>query len=151
MATQASIVAFDGAATPVTHTFDGAGSSYDAVLGYIAEWREILATVPEYAQIKLTAKKRMLKNRVWRVEFQVSVPVMESVSGVNSSGYTAAAKVAYPNNVALVCYFSERATPIERRLARQLLINIVNGVATSVVPVVTGNVTQLIDSNIFPT
>lgn len=76
------------------------------------------------------------------------VPVMETISNQNAAGYTAAPKVAYVNQVSFIAYFSERATPAERRLARQILVNISNNVSASVAAAVTGPASELIDSNI---
>lgn len=151
MSAQTDIIAFDGAGTPISHTFTAAGvSQLDASGAMTAEYRELLAAAPVYAQPRVVLSKRKLKSGVYRLSVQVTVPVMESVSGQNAAGYTAAAKVAYENTASVVCYFHERATTTERRTARQLAINIANGIATSVTPVTTGNTTQLIDTNVFP-
>lgn len=148
MSAQASIIAFDGAATPVTHTFTAAGVSTNLVDGIVAEWREILASVPTYAQAKIRTTQKQLKSGIWRLVLSVMVPVMESVSGQNAAGYTAAPKVAYTNTCSLVCFFHERATTAERRLARQLLVNISNNISTSVAAATTGPASELVDSNI---
>lgn len=148
MSSQANIIAFDGAATPVSHTFTPSGAVVDSVNGYVASWREIIAALPTYAQAKVETTQKQLKSGVWRVSLTVSVPVMESVSGQNAAGYTASPKVAYTNTVSMVGYFHERATPAERRLARQLLVNIGNNISTTVAAAVTGPASELIDSNI---
>lgn len=148
MSAQANIVAFDGASTPVSHTFQPAGQTKDPVNGIVAEWREIIATVPTYAQANLKTSQKLLKSGVWRVAVQVNVPVMESVSGQNASGYTAAPKVAYVNSCSFVCYFHERATTAERRLARQLLVNVMNNITTTVAAATTGAASELVDSNV---
>lgn len=148
MSAQANIVAFDGAATPASHTFIPLGSFQDAKLGNLARWRELLASVPLYANARVTTFDKALKSGVSREEIRVEVPVMESVSGVNAAGYTAAPKVAYINQVSLVAYFDARATPAERRLARQLLVNISNNISTSVVAAVAGVASELVDSGI---
>lgn len=151
MSAQANIIAFDGAATPVTHTFLPISSAAQASNGeLIAEWREGVVSLPVYAQISVTQQERKLPNGIYRVATTVKVPVMESVAGQNSAGYTAAPKVAYVNNVSVVGYFHERSTIADRRLARQLCINIGGGVATSVVPVTTGPVPELMDQLIIP-
>lgn len=150
MSAQANIVAFDGAATPVTHTLVPISSAADPKDGsLVATWREGLTTVPVYAQIKCEQKQQQLKSGVWRVSTTVAVPVMESVSGQNSAGYTAAPKVAYINTIVVTGYFDQRATIAERRLARQLALNIAGNISTSVAPVTTGSVPELIDQNIL--
>ena len=70
---------------------------------------------------------------------------METVSGQNSSGYTAPPKVAYTDTVDVIGYYSERGTPAGRRLARQLGVNIMGNISTSVAPVVTGPAPELFD------
>lgn len=146
MSAQANIVAFDGAATPVSHTLVPADASRDASSGeLIAEWREALTTVPVYAQVRAKTTCKRLASGVYRVATIVEVPVMESVSGQNAAGYTAAPKVAYTNTVQVVGYFHERSTVAERRLARQLAVNIAGSVSTSVTPVTTGVVPELMD------
>lgn len=150
MSQQANIVAFDGAAVPVTHTFVPVGASSGGQGGELtAMWREALTAVPEYAQIRVkTTKTKNLKSGVTRVAIVVEVPVMESISGQNAAGYTAAPKVAYINTIQVVGYFSERATIAEKRLARQLALNICGSVATSVAAVTTGPMPELIDQAI---
>lgn len=151
MSQQANITAFDGAATPVTHTFVGESIAQDKDGTITARWKESLPGVPDYAQVRFITKKRRLPNGIYRVSSRTEVPVMESVSGVNSSGYTAAPKVAYVDTVETVGYFSERGTLSGRRLARQLHTNILGSVATAVTPVVTGFVPELIDQLISAT
>lgn len=148
MSAQANIVAFDGASTPVTHTFTGAGTVVDVNDGFVADWREIVATVPTYAQLRVKTTQKQLKSGIWRVSMTVAVPVMEAIAGQNASGYTAAPKVAYTNTMQAVGYFDERATTAERRLARQLLVNMLNNISTTVAAATTGPASELFDSNI---
>lgn len=146
MSAQANIVAFDGAATPVSHTFVPVSSAKDPKTGeLVANWREALSTVPAYAQVQIETRQKRLPSGVYQVVTSVLVPVMESVSGQNAAGYTAAPKVAYTNTVRVIGYFHERSTIAERRLARQLAVNIAGSVATSVAPVSTGPVPELMD------
>lgn len=146
MSAQANIVAFDGASTPVSHTLVPVGSASSSKDGTLeALWREALTTVPAYAQIRAKTEQRRSNNGVYRVATIVEVPVMESVSGQNAAGYTAAPKVAYTNTVQVVGYFHERSTIAERRLARQLAINIAGNISTTVTPAVTGPVPELMD------
>jgi len=146
MSAQANIVAFDGAATPATHTFVPIAALADPKSGDLtAAWRESLASVPAYAQISVKTTERKLKSGVYRVALIVEVPVMEAVGAQNAAGYTAAPKVAYINTMQFVGFFHERSTIAERRLARQLAINIAGSVSTSVAPVATGVVPELVD------
>lgn len=146
MSAQANIVAFDGASTPATHTFVPVGASSGGPSDeLVALWREALTTVPTAAQIQVRTGQRKLANGLYRVATQVTVPVMESVSGQNAAGYTAAPKVAYSNQVTVVGNFHERSTIAERRMVRQLALNIAGGIATSVTPVVAGPAAELFD------
>lgn len=144
MAQIANIVAYDGAATPVLHTFIPVSvvREKDEV---IADWREAIASVPVYAQPRVTMRLKRLGSGVYRVSSRVSVPVMETVGSQNAAGYTAAPKVAYEDTIETIGYFHERSVITGRRLVRQLAVNIDNGVATSVTPVTTGPVADLFD------
>lgn len=149
MSAQANIVAFDGAATPVSHTLVPISvAEVNGELG--ANWREALPSVPLYAQVSVSVKQRRLKSGIHQNSLTVNVPIMESVSGVNSAGYTAAPKVAFIDTVVVTSYSHERSTIANRRLARQLALNIAGNITTSVAAVVTGAVPELIDQNIVP-
>lgn len=145
MSAQANIVAFDGAATPVTHTFVPVAASENVKGELTAAWREGLTTVPAYAQISVKTTQKRMNSGVYRVSTTVEVPVMESVTGQNAAGYTAAPKVAYINTMQVTGFFHERSTIAERRLVRQLMLNIAGSISTSVAPVVTGPVPELVD------
>lgn len=144
MSAIANIVAFDGAAPPVSHTFIPVSvvREGDEVT---ASWREALTNVPVYAQPNVTMKLKRMGSGVYRVSSRVEVPVMESISGQNAAGYTAAPKVAYVNTEETIGYFHERSDILGRRLVRQLSNNIMNGVATSVAPVTSGPAADLFD------
>lgn len=150
MSAIADIVAFDGAATPVSHTFK-AGSVVRSTDGTIlANWKEANPALADVAQGKIFMSLQRQKNGQYRVNSRVEIPVQETITGQNSSGYTAPSKVAYVNVVSSTGYFSERCTITERRLVRQLSNNVMNGVATSVAAVVTGPVAEMFDLLIMP-
>lgn len=149
MSSIANIVAFDGASTPASHTFTGISSEKDKGVS-IAIHRELLSTVPEAAQCRITTKVSRLSDKVVRKSVRVEVPVQEATDGANSAGYTAAPKVAYTDAFEVVQFCHERSTLEGRRLARQLMTNVLNGVVTSVTPVTTHMVAELFDSGIFP-
>jgi hypothetical protein len=150
MSAIANIVAYDGAATPVVHTFNPQSVTREKGL-VTATWKEVVTSVPDAAQGSVVMTLKKLGSGIYRVNSRVQIPVMESISGNNSSGYTAPPKVAYVDTVDSVAYFSERGTPAGRRLTRQLATNILNGVATSVAPVTTGPVAELFDLLLMPT
>lgn len=150
MSAIADIVVFDGAGTPVSHTLKAISVTRTGE-SVVAEWRENLASVPVYAQVRCTMKLERLKSGVYRVECRTVVPVMESVSGQNSAGYTAAPKVAYENTLVVIGMFHERSDAAGRRLTRQLGVNVAGNISTSVTPVQTGPLPELFDLLIAPT
>jgi hypothetical protein len=148
---QANITVFDGAATPVSHTLVGESIERLPDGTVSAKWKESLSGVPDYAQVRLTLTKKKLGSGVFRCSSRAEVPVMESVTNQNSSGYTAPPKVAYTDTVECIGFFHERGIVTGRRLARQLAINAMGSVSTSVAPVTTGPVPELFDQLIMPT
>jgi len=150
MSAIANLVAYDGASTPVIHTLLPVSVTRDK--GKItADWRENASSVPLIAQVSCTTTLQRLNSGVWKATARVSVPVMESVSGQNAAGYTAAPKIAYVETVEITGFFHERSDTAGRRLARQLAVNILNGVATSVTPVTTGPLPELFDTLVSAT
>lgn len=139
-----NLVAFDGASTPVSHTFVGKSVSKNGD-ELVAVYREQNTGVPEYAQGQVTLKLKRMSSGVYRVSTRVEIPVMESVGAQNAAGYTAPPKVAYTDTVEAIGYFHERATIEGRRRVRQLAVNILNGVETSVTPVTTKAPGELFD------
>ena len=153
MANIANIVVFDGANPPVQHTLVPVDVSRDPKTGAIvATWREQVANLPTYAQVTATARlSKSRRSGVWNTDFRVEVPVMESVSGANSSGYTAAPKVAYIDTTGIYGHYHERGTIAGRRLSRQIAINIGNNVTTSVAAATSGVLPDLFDALIMAT
>lgn len=146
MAQQANITVFDGASTPVSHTLIGEGVEKLADGSLVARWKESLIGVPDYAQMRITATKKKLPSGVFRVAFRAEVPVMESISGQNAAGYTAAPKVAYTDTAEQVGYYHERSTIAGRRLVRQIVTNLSNNVSTTVTPATAGFLPDLFDT-----
>ncbi len=150
MSNIANITVFDGASTPVSHTFVPV-SVTRAANRITAEWRENLASVPTYACPRISMILETLKSGVIRTECTVEVPVMEAVSGQNAAGYTAAPKVAYTNRESWTSYAHPRSDLTGRRLAKQILTNLSNNVSTSVAAATTGFMPELVDSLVAPT
>jgi len=156
MGQQANIVAFDGAASPVSHTFTGVGVTTrsgglpgNVVSEISAKWREVTAsTLPENAQARYTQTLTFFKNGTSKKVCSVEVPVMESISGQNAAGYTAAPAVAYTDRVEAVEWSSPRSAEATKRIATQLLINILGNVSTTVPAVVAGPAMDLLQRNI---
>lgn len=150
MSAIANIVAFDGQTTPVSHTFVAASVSRSGT-DVVATYKEATAGVPEDAQGRVTIKYSKLGSGVNRTSVRVELPVMESISGVNSAGYTAAPKVAYVDTVEVVGYYHPRSIISGRRGVRQLAANVMNNVTTSVAAATTGPIPELYDTLITPT
>lgn len=150
MSAIANVVVFDGAAVPVSHTLVPISVTRkgDEV---VAEWRETGLAVPTIAQPRLIMKIKRMKSGVWRIERRLEVPVMEAILNQNAAGYTAAPKVAYVNTAINVGYFHERSSVAERRLIRQMGVNLDNNVATSVAASTTGFLPELTDLLVAPT
>jgi len=151
MASIAPITVFDGAATPVSHTLNAISVVSQPDGSIEATWREALAGVPAYANVMVKARMAVLKSGVTRVESEVSVPVMESTSGANAQGYTAAPKVAYVNTIRRVGLFHPRSTVTDRRLARQIDTNLSNNISTTVAAATSGPFPDLFDLLTSPT
>lgn len=150
MSSISDLVAFDGDTTPTTHTFKAQKVSVENGVAK-GIWKEVTAGVPVYAQGTVEATMRELGSGIYRASIRVSLPVMESISGQNSSGYTAPPKVAYVDTVECTGYFSPRSTVTGRRRVRQLATNILGGIATTVTPVTTGPAAELLDLLLMPT
>lgn len=151
MSAISNVVAYDGAATPVSHTFVPVSVSREGANKVRGEWRETGLAVPTIAQPRLSVTLEKLKSGVYRSERRLVVPVMESVSGQNAAGYTAAPKVAHEMTDVRTSFFHERSDVAGRRLVRQLGINIDGSIATSVAPVTTGPIPELMDLLVTPT
>jgi hypothetical protein len=150
MSAIANITVFDGAATPVSHTLTAISVSRGE-REVTAEWREMLASVPAYAQVRASMKIETLKSGVFKTELRVVVPVMEAITNQNAAGYTAAPKVAYENTLVTTGFFHPRSTVTDRRLARQLICNLLNNISTSVAAASTGPFPELVDQLVAPT
>jgi len=150
MAAIANLVAYDGAATPVSHTFKPIGISKENG-EHVSQWREEIAGLPLGASPMVTAKLRKLPSGIWRTSVRVEVPVMESISGQNAAGYTAAPQVAYRLSAEVLGYFSERASIAEHRIVRMLAVNVANNITASVAAATTGMLPDLFDTLIAPT
>lgn len=151
MSAIANLVAFDGATTPVSHTFNPI--SVTRVGARVsAFYREALSSVPVYAQPRVTVyQDDRSKTGVYRNGVLVEVPVMETVTNQNAAGYTAAPKVAHIVSVRTELLAHERSDITIRRLTRQLAANILEGNVATRNATLTGPVPELFDQLIVPT
>jgi len=150
MAAVGNIVVFDGATPPVSHTL--VPISVERIGGKLTvTWREKLASLPDQAQVFAVLTVEKTKAGTVVSNFDVRVPVMESVTGANASGYTAAPKVAFTDRNVWTSYAHPRSTVTSRRLARMLLTNLSNNVSTTTAAAVAGVVSECVDGLIYPT
>lgn len=149
MSTIANIVAFDGASTPVAHTFVPQSVTREKNK-ITAFYKEANITVPDAAQGKITLSLEALPSGVYKVDSRVEIPVMEAIAGNNSSGYTAPPKVAYVDTINSTGYFSNRSTITDRRITRGISNNVMSGVSTTVALVLTGPIAELFDQLVMP-
>lgn len=146
----ADIAVYDGAAAPVAHVLAAesvtrTGDTIQAV------WREKLPTVPDEAQVYAILRIERLKSGVKVVSFETGVPVMESISGQNSSGYTAPPKVAYVDRDVHTKFLHPRSTPLSRQISAQIARNLLNNVPTSVPAVTAGVLADALHKGLMPT
>lgn len=150
MSNISNVTAFDGQSTPISHTFVAESVAREGA-NVIATYKEATVGVPDYAQGRLTIKRTKLGSGVNRTSVRVELPVMEAISGQNAAGYTAAPKVAYVDSVECVGFYHERSTIAGRRGVRQLAVNIMNNVSTSVAAATAGPAPELFDTLVAPT
>jgi len=150
MSAIANLIAYDGAATPTSHTLTPVSVTREKNR-IVAEYREQLAGVPLDGQVRVAISLDKLKSGVLKTETRVVVPVMEAVTNQNAAGYTAQPKVAYENTVVMTGFFHPRSDLAGRRLVRFLAANILNGQPSSGSPLTTGPVPELMDQMIAPT
>lgn len=149
MSAQANITVYDGASTPAAHTLVPIGVARQGNI-IEATWREGVVTLPLMAQVRFSTRAEQLKSGVLKLSSTSVVPVMESIGSQNAAGYTAPPKVAHEVMYTTVSYTSPRATINDRRLGRQLHVNLLGNVSTSVVPVTSGFAPELFDQAINP-
>lgn len=119
MSSIANIAIQDGAGTPVTHTF------YPITSGQNSAWRENQTGLALIGQgvISLTVKEDK-KSGLNRVLLNMQLPALETASGENSSGYTAAPKVAYVTTFKAELIMPSRGTAVQRKDLRVLFKNL---------------------------
>lgn len=148
MSAIANLVAYDN--VPAARTFIPVSVTREKNK-VVALYRENAAGVPVEAQTSVQVTNESMPSGVHKVEVQVAVPVMESVSGQNAAGYTAAPKIAHIPRIVVTGYFSGRSSSANRQMVRQLAMNILDGNTATRAVTASGPVPELIDSLIAPT
>lgn len=110
MSAIANIVLPDGAGTPVNHTF------YPLRSGEQSFWRENQSGLALVGQgiVSMSVKQGPLN----KVRLVVDLPSLETATGANSAGYTAAPKVAYNDKMIIECFLPSRGVSDQRRNLR---------------------------------
>ena len=126
MSAIANIAIQDGQGTPVTHTF------YPIQTGPTTKLRENLTALPTLGQGVVSVVTRLDgKAGLNRVRVVLELPALEAETGANSSGYTAAPKVAYMNKATVEFILPSRGTAAQRKDLRTLLSNLVKDAVVS--------------------
>lgn len=118
MAQIADIVISDGAATPVSHSFKPVATSPKAI------YREGISNLPLVGQGQAMISGGVPGAALQRVKMTLALPALETATGANSDGYTAAPKVAYTNTVQVEFLLPSRGTPQQRKDLRVMLSNL---------------------------
>lgn len=119
MATIADIAIQDGQATPLTHTYKPVESGPHAL------WRTANGSLPLIGQEKISLDVSTTKQTGMNVvKMVVDLPALETATGANSSGFTAAPQLAYSNRVRLEFMLPPRGTASQRTDLRVLLRNL---------------------------
>lgn len=150
MAAQADLTVFDGATTPVSHSLKAMGVSVKPDGSTVSYWREQLASLPDEAQVSFTLVQRKLRSGVMESRAKIEVPVMESISGQNASGYTAAPKVAFVESEEIISRKHPRSTPTTRQIALQMLRNLFNNVSVTTPAITAGVVKEFMQDGVNP-
>jgi hypothetical protein len=111
-----SVVINDGQVAPVEHTYLPVQSAPTCL------WRENDVTLPIAGQgniaLSLTKQKQ-----IYKIRLQVELPVLEEAVDANSSGYTAAPKVAHIVRADVNLFAHARSLPDQRNDLMELLMN----------------------------
>lgn len=150
MATQQTITAFDGAATPVQHILVPVGTGVLPDGTQYAKWREYNASLPSEACVRAMLTQIVRASGVTETRMVVETPVMEAVNAQNAQGYTAAPKVAFIEKDVHVKYSHPRSTGIVKNLNTQLLRNILNNVSVTTPAVSAGVVFEAVVQGVMP-
>lgn len=113
-----NITVADGKGTPQDHEL------IPVTAGTNASWRENASGLPLVGQMTLVSALKTTSNGINRVKLVLDIPALETVTAANSSGYTAAPKVAYSNRVVIEFVLPSRGTDDQRRDLRVMLSNL---------------------------
>lgn len=119
MSAIANIAIQDGQAAPITHTF------YPIQSGASSYWRENAVGLPLIGQSTVTMTvKEDKKSGLNRVVGVMQLPALETATGANAAGYTAAPKVGYINSFKFEYILPARGTAAQRKDLRVLAMDL---------------------------
>lgn len=135
MSAIANIAILDGQATPVTHTFIPYATSPNPA------WREAQSGLALVGQPWIVIViKPDTGTGLNKVRITMDLPALELITGSNSSGYTAAPKIAYDNKVVMDFFLPSRGTSAQRKDLRVLTSNLM----------LNSQVVDIIENLVFP-
>lgn len=122
-----AVAIVDGKSTPVTHTF--AVKQND---NRVSLWEDRAGGIPiGYPLLRITTGDSAA---VRRINFDLAIPTLETVSGANPMGFTPAPKVAYTHRFKGEFLLPQRGATAERNDVLVMAKNILqNAIATAVV------------------
>lgn len=118
MANIANIVINDGKSTPESHVYAPMKSGVDA------QWKRTgVAGQPAVAMEQVTASAKLVEtaNGVNKIDIELSIPVLEQVTGGTSAGYTAAPALAHTLRAKVTFFAHQRSDVAGRKDMRVLL------------------------------
>ena len=118
MAQIANIVIQDGAAAPADHTFVPVATSPKAI------YREAITNLPLVGQGQAMIGTGVPGAALQRIKVTLALPALETATGANADGYTAAPKIAYTNTVQVEFLLPSRGTAQQRKDLRVMLSNL---------------------------
>lgn len=118
MAAIAAITIADGKGTPLNHVFNPIASGIESM------FRTANADLPLVGQEKLALRMKKVNPSVDAVVIGLELPALETATSANSSGYTAAPKVAYSNRATVTFMLPARGVKAQRTDLRVLLMNL---------------------------
>jgi len=120
MSTAANIAIQDGQATPVTHTFYPIQTT-DPVI-----YRESLADTPTIGNGTVNVSLKDNGSGLNKAVITMRLPALETATGANPAGYTAAPAEAYTHQVKVEWILPARGTSDQRKDLRLLLTDLLS-------------------------
>lgn len=117
MSAIATITIADGKGTPENHVYNPIESGLQAL------YRTQNASLPLIGQEVLKVHTKKVSPQVQSVTLMLELPALETATDANSSGYTAAPKVAYINRATCTFMLPVRGTAAQRTDLRTLIKN----------------------------